>query len=448
MQNFNEQYKTEWKRRAAVLLSQGLTIEEVAERAEIVALIGHWRAKTRKEKTRGVYYALFPDKKPPKYNPKPLENKIKPTSSEYKEDMNKGEAEISLKTYTQVKTLDQLITECEIDITVWDIERWVCNKWEVGAKQDEGMVVTPLYQIKVWLKKKVASQPSLIEFKNDLIESIKAITPPIRTQTHSHKEGVLVEIDIFDPHFGKLAWSPETGEDYDLKIAEERYFNALYDLLEKASAWKIKQILLPIGNDWFHYDTLAVTTTAGTRQDSDSRWQKMFRVGTAIAIKAIEICERIAPTHVIHVPSNHDEQSGFYMHELLQARFMNHPRITIDGGLKSRKYYKWGKCGIGFTHGHNEKASDLPNIMLIETRQDWIDVIFMEWHTGHIHTKKEIKYLMFAEYRNVIVRTIRSISGVDSWHSKQGYIGGLKGAEAFVWDENHGNIANIHSILI
>lgn len=378
--------------------------------------------------------------------------KIPNSNSEYKEDISKGEAEISRKTTKHIKSLADLISECEIDIAVWDIDRWVCNKWEVGAKDEtSNIVVTPLFQIKAWLKKKSKSKDEVLsDFKLDLLNTIKTIKVPKQTQIHIQDSGVLVEIDMFDPHFGKLAWKPEIGEDYDMNIAEERYFNALHDLLKKASIYNIKQILLPIGNDYFHYDTLQITTTAGTRQDSDSRWQRMFRRGVEIAIKAIEVCRLVAPVYVMHVAGNHDTQTGFYMSELLAARYHHGGGtfVEIDKCVKTRKYYRFGKCGIGFTHGNNEKHSDLVQIMLREQQRDWSDVAFMEWHLGHFHQKRETKYLAFNEAHGISIRILRSLSAPDAWHFEKGYVQGLKGAEAFIWDAEYGNVANMSSILI
>ncbi len=76
---------------------------------------------------------------------------------------------------TRIKTLDELVKHCEIDLDVWEVERWVCNKWEVGMKppavtewvenkkgkkipmwvrDSKKVIVEPLFQIKVWLVRK------------------------------------------------------------------------------------------------------------------------------------------------------------------------------------------------------------------------------------------------------------------------------------------------------
>ena len=174
----------------------------------------------------------------------------------------------------------------------------------------------------------------------------------------------------------------------------------------------------------------------------------MFKKGVEVSIKTAKILAQVAPVHILHVPSNHDEQTGFYLAEVLAAHFDNSKNVIVDTSVTGRKYYKYGKCGIGFTHGHNERINDLATIMLRENQKTWSDVKFMEWHLGHIHKKKEIKYLAFDEAQGIAVRYLRSISGADAWHYKMGYVKGLKGAEAFIWDPDFGNVANISSIVL
>lgn len=49
----------------------------------------------------------------------------------------------------RIRTLDQLLKACQVDLKVWEVERYTVNKWEVGAKDPDGeIVVTPLFQVK------------------------------------------------------------------------------------------------------------------------------------------------------------------------------------------------------------------------------------------------------------------------------------------------------------
>ena len=65
----------------------------------------------------------------------------------------------------------------------------------------------------------------------------------------------------------------------------------IYDVVERAKGIEFEQIVFPIGNDFFKYDTINGETTRGTAQSNDSRWQKMYLKGNELLIKAIDIPE-------------------------------------------------------------------------------------------------------------------------------------------------------------
>ncbi len=62
-------------------------------------------------------------------------------------------------TSNDVKTLDELIQKCRVDTAVWEVDRWVANKYEtpmkVGVKGQERPIIVVQYQIKAWLIRKV-----------------------------------------------------------------------------------------------------------------------------------------------------------------------------------------------------------------------------------------------------------------------------------------------------
>jgi len=184
-------------------------------------------------------------------------------------------------------------------------------------------------QIKIWFKR---IQGAKSFFKENLISELKKLSPfvPLKSFTKT-QNGRLLEIDIFDPHFGKLAWGKETGEDYDIQIAEERYLNALSSLLQKASSFeRIDKILFPIGNDLMHTDTVVKTTTAGTPQDVDTRWQKMWLKTRAAVMRGILMATEVSPVDIVIVPSNHDFQSIFYLGDLLECYYEKNKNISTD----------------------------------------------------------------------------------------------------------------------
>jgi hypothetical protein len=99
----------------------------------------------------------------------------------------------------------------------------------------------------------------------------------------------MAEVSINDAHFGKLAWSRETGNDYDLKIAERPSTSARWTNCSSTSpraTWHSG--CYPVGNDFFHIDNATNSTTAGTPQDVDGRLTKIYTTGKMAVIRAID----------------------------------------------------------------------------------------------------------------------------------------------------------------
>jgi hypothetical protein len=59
---------------------------------------------------------------------------------------------------TRIHTLEELLAYFEVDTNVWEVERFICNKWEMGYVNEAGLSdAEPLYQVKAFLRKKVAA---------------------------------------------------------------------------------------------------------------------------------------------------------------------------------------------------------------------------------------------------------------------------------------------------
>jgi len=338
----------------------------------------------------------------------------------------------------KIRNVEEAIIFSKADLSIWEVDRQLFNSWETTLNTDKGIKQVTNVQVKLWFKKK---KYTLDQFKADMMKEFSKIRIP-KVAPKKQKEGYLLEIDMFDSHIGKLAIEEETGDPYNLKIAEERHFKALSSILDKTKGEKIEKILFPIGNDWLHIDNMNHMTTGGTKQDVDGKWQQVWMAGRRILVESILMLKQIAPVEIPRVPSNHDFENMFYMADLLKVMFEKDKFVTIDNSPKTRKYYKFGKCGIAYTHSNEEKLSLIPLLVLNETRKIWGDVDFIEVHLGHIHTKRDIKFLTADEQTSVTLRFLRSLSSADAWHYKKGYTGNLKGCESFYWDKEHGLVKN------
>jgi hypothetical protein len=341
----------------------------------------------------------------------------------------------------RVVTVEKLLEIYNIDLEIWEIEKQIVNTWEVGAKGPDGKITTtPLFQVKLWLKRKQV----LFELQNvrqEFLEDLKKLSPQVPSNFRKQpQEGKLLEITVFDLHFGKVAWHEEVGENYNIEIATQRFNDCIDYFIDLYKGTSLDRILLPISNDFFNSDRSHPfnSTTSGTPQEEDTRWQNTFRKGRELLITNIQKLSKIAPVEVKVVPGNHDYERSFYLGDSLEGWFHNDQNVNIDNSPNPRKYFSYGKNLIGFTHGNNEKLADLPMIMAQENPTAWAMSYYREFHLGHLHHKKEGRFNATNELQGVMVRYMSSLSGTDSWHHKKGYIGARKSAEAFLWDKEKG----------
>ena len=80
--------------------------------------------------------------------------------------------------------------------------------------------------------------------------------------------------------------------------------------------------------------------------------------------------------------------------------------------------------------------------MAQEQSLNWQETKYREFHLGHFHHKRDIKYKSSQEYHGLVIRYLRSLGGEDTWHNIKGYVGSVQSAESFVWSKEEGLIAN------
>lgn len=293
---------------------------------------------------------------------------------------------------------------------------------------------------------KKADWPALIEqAKAEMLDDIRAearervADPRGANEAVAHASGILHEVSPVDLHVGKLAWGEETGgPDYDVRIAERVFTRAIDELIHRASPLAPELSVIVVGNDLLQVDNQQGTTTAGTYVDTDTRYIKSFRRARKINSWAIQQLALRSPVRVVIVPGNHDRLTAFHLGEVLAAEFADDPRVLVDNAPTLRKYLRWGTNLIGWTHGSEEKAADLPLIMATERPEDWAQTTHREWHVGHLHKAKETRYTAGDSFNGVRVRILPSLCAPDEWHSRRGYVGERRAAEAYLWSKGSG----------
>lgn len=283
-------------------------------------------------------------------------------------------------------------------------------------------------------------EESIKDLMDNFIEEVKKYAPkykPVKYTTT--KEPHLLVVDPADIHIGKLCKIIETGEEYNHDIAVERVKSGVFGILEKCS-FNIEQILFIVGNDILHIDSPKNTTTSGTHQDTSTMWFDSFKIAQRLLTECIEILMQVAPVHVQYDPSNHDYTNGFFLAQTIEAWFRNSESVKFNVTPSHRKYYEYGDNLIGTTHGDGAKEQDLPLLMAHES-QAWARCRHRYFYIHHIHHKKS------KDYMSVNVEALRSPSGTDSWHHRNGYQHSPKAIEGFVHHPVHGQVARITHIF-
>lgn len=336
---------------------------------------------------------------------------------------------------TRIHTLDELIAHFAVDLSVWEVDRFVANKWEMGYKDASAQAqVEQLFQVKAWLRKKKHVSDAKQEIA-DLRASAAAelCMRPLPPRRPVKRSGLMLEVAIPDLHILKLAWGKETRHgNYDSSIAVETHDRALDALLERTASLRPERIVLPLGNDLLNVDGGKNSTANGTPQDTDTRYNRGFKMAREMATRAILRLRQIAPVHVPMVPGNHDAESVWHLGDSLWCLFHKDKHVTIDNGESKRKYVEHGQVLLLFTHGNEEKRPDLPLLMAVEERQAWGRAKWCEVHVGHWHQVGLI------EKMGVRVRLLSSLCRPDAWHANSGYVGNIRQAEAFMWHKDEG----------
>lgn len=353
---------------------------------------------------------------------------------------------INVNVNFEVRTLEDLFAACEVDTKYWQVVSWQCKKWEVGAKNTDGELVSKdLYSVSARFKPLTADNS--LELQKEIIKKELFTDTPDQSFINTwnkikdkseNSEKYLLELALFDMHFGKLAHREEVGEDYDLKIAVQRYKDAVFSLLGRINLDNVDRILFPIGQDLINIDNIHGSTTAGTPQDTDSRFHKIVKSVKAILIDVINTLVLIAPVDVVIVVGNHDEQTTFMIGEMLEAYYHNTDAVNVYNDAALRKYYKYGVTGIMFSHGNREKFNELGMIFAAENPKLWAETKQRYIQIGHFHHTK-LQVLQKQEFQGFQVQILPSLSGSDAWHKGKGFIS-LKQAKAFLYDREKGLI--------
>jgi hypothetical protein len=247
-----------------------------------------------------------------------------------------------------------------------------------------------------------------------LCEKIEPLPPIVGPSTSD--ADLLNLYTLTDCHVGALAWARETGEPWDLKIAEQCLVDTFVQMIDAAPAAKIG-IVNQLG-DFLHQDSLMpMTPTSHHILDADSRYQKMVEVAVRILRR---IVERALAKHervrVLMCEGNHDISGSVWLRVLFAQLYADNPRVEIEMSPNPYVAYLHGQTLLGFHHGHMTKHGNLPQVFAQKFRKEWGQSTHTYIHSGHKHHVDE------KEYPGVIWVQHPTLAAPDAYAARGGWL--------------------------
>jgi len=349
-----------------------------------------------------------------------------------------------------IRTLEGALKEANVDQSIWEVDRYVINKWDCVAKvatgyreeREEHLEATELWQVKIWLRRKTPEVRSIETLLEQLAKK-SPLSPRIKRPKIKPDKRHALEINIMDPHFGLMCFPAAADKAWSLDDCEAMCMWAIDGLLELSKPfWPVEEIVFPFGNDFLHSDNVFHTTTAGTAQPEALSWHHVYERGEKLAIAMIERLLAVAPVKVVEVPGNHARQSEFTMARVLRAYYHQNKNVEVDAAPSPYKFWRYGTNLVGYEHGHSISAIRLAAIMAHECRDDWSQTSYREWHLGDQHRKGSAKPSMLEE-QGVAIEYLPGLTPPNEWHKLKGFNWQQRGAMGWVWSFARGPVARL-----
>lgn len=321
----------------------------------------------------------------------------------------------------------------------WDIKSSKCNAW--NGPTEEGKQL--LYQLKITVAPKTAKTFSAEDFDRVLEKHNGKFTlPAVPVYKKSGKKVKrILEVDLADVHFGLLAWKPETGEHYDLDIAESHVLNAASELVARWHDRNLDEVRVVFLGDILHVDNANMTTVKGTKQDTEGRIPKMIDKATGALIQFIRTIETgiQVPVNVTYVPGNHDENLGYAVAKCVEMAFMADKNVSFDCGPAIFKVLEYGRTAVMVTHG-DAPNKRLPNAFLTKFREEYGRNGEAEIHCGHLHS-------FAVDTQNpVSIFRVNAITAPSYWEESMAFPKHMRGLQTFLYETDTAGFIEIGNI--
>lgn len=272
-----------------------------------------------------------------------------------------------------------------------------------------------------WVKSNIDAERQR-ELMQEAAEAFYEDMPKLKIPKPPKKYGkdVIPWFQIGDAHIGMLAHEAETGQNFDLKIAERELCAAMSILIDESPSYE-RCVIHDLG-DASHYENFAgVTDASGHLLDYDGRYPKMIRTYSRVMRTIIEkALGKFKYVDVIINQGNHSRTNDIWMAELLQVAYGHSRRVHVLDNSNVFIPYRMGNTFVMTHHSDKCKPKDLAHVMATDFHQDWGESQYRYIDIGHIHHSMVVK-----EHPGVTVESWNQLAAPDKyahdggWRSRQ-----------------------------
>ena len=265
-------------------------------------------------------------------------------------------------------------------------------------------------------------------------------------------EKLLVIPDV-ELHIGKLASKFDSTDSYDYKKALYRYVKIILEAEKVQKTYNAREVCMTIGNDFFNTDTEQNTTTAGTEQHNDTRFQQMIANGIVAHVWAVERMKNCSGKLIIKFnPGNHDYLTDYTLFMQLYYLYRDDPKVEIECRVKDSRWATgliWNNNLIIFAHGKTPEGKALNDDSLALLRDTMFkdearEVDYTTILAGHLHNATENNFSRKKTTSSgVTVLRNGSPSGDGAWDSGNMYSSD-KSHQIYIFDANKGLYSTIN----
>ena len=241
---------------------------------------------------------------------------------------------------------------------------------------------------------------------------------------------------ITDYHLGMLSWDEETGENWDVAIAETlviKWFEQAIAQSPNADTAVFAQL-----SDFLHFDGMdAVTPASKHLLDVDTRFAKLVRSAIRVLRTIIDmLLAKHQNLHIIMADANHDPVSQIWLREWFSVLYENEPRVTVDKSPNPYNAYEFGNVALFFHHGHKRKVANVSEVFAGQFREMFGRTKYAYAHMGHMH------HLDIKENNLMIVEQHRTLAPGDAYSARGGWLSG-RDAKVISYDRRYGEVSRL-----